>query len=108
MEAHTQLFCVNHDSLFYFPVNKDDQGLLDCPREAVLPLCLPTSHITMLSFVWTFTARGGGLGKVQDCLPTRAVHEENTGLESNAFKAEVGLLWCHVLQSSTEARWKGI
>lgn len=62
----------------------------------------------MFSFVWIFIVRGGGLGKVRDCLFIRVVYEENIGLDSNVFKVEVGLLWCYVFRFLIEVRWKGI
>ena len=70
---------------------------LDSPKEAILPFYLPTCHKAAFSSMWTDTTRGSGLGKVQDCLPTRQSYRENTRFREQYLQGDTGLLLYQVL-----------
>lgn len=58
----------------------------DCPRGTILPLYLPIFHKAIFSSMWMLTARGGGLGKGQDCLHMRLSYRENMRFREQCLK----------------------
>lgn len=102
VEAYTQIFCTNNDSLFCFPVNKDEKELPKRSTSSLIFTQLPQHcsalcrHLQQEEIDWERSrTQGSPVGKT-------------LGSESGTFKADIGLLLCQILWSSAEAGWKTI
>lgn len=77
VEAYTQIFCINNEFMFYFPVNKDDLELAKKSHSSLVFTRLPQSS-AQLHVDTHSERRQAWKGPGKDCLPQGQSFGEHT------------------------------